>query len=59
MVWDGKEHRLKPVLPKNRNASLVARRSTERDNCSRIDIWYTRGKLGEGGKGERRREGKR
>jgi hypothetical protein len=39
-----------PVLPKNRNASRVARRSTERDNYSRIDSWYSRGKSGEGKK---------
>jgi hypothetical protein len=26
-----------------RNASLVARRSTERDNHTRIAVWYTRG----------------
>ena len=47
---DGKEHRLKPVPPKNRNASRVARRSTERDNHIRIDSWYSRGKSGQGKK---------
>jgi hypothetical protein len=31
--------------PKNENASRVARRSTERDNHTRIRIWYTRGKF--------------
>jgi hypothetical protein len=30
---------------KNKNASLWARHSTERDNYSRIGIWYTRGKF--------------
>jgi len=51
-IADGKEHRLKAVPPK-RNASLEARRSTERNNHTRIGIWYTRGNVG---RGKRRKE---
>jgi len=37
----------------------VARRSTERDNYSRIGSWYSRGNSAEEGKKERRKEGKK
>jgi hypothetical protein len=46
---------LKPgaTWPKNENASRVARRSTERDNHIRIDVWYTREKIRARGEGKR------
>jgi hypothetical protein len=33
----------------------VARRSTERDNCIRVGVWYTTGRFGLGEKGTERK----